>query len=325
MFGDVPESWYNVQGLTKPELLQKLKDNPDNAERYLAAAKSQNFLLNEVNKLQTNNPNMDFSGYKSTVVNSGNDKNYADKRKDNAALVQFTNRYVIDPAEREKILQNLSIDKSFSYGQQGAENPTGLQQDPLSKTLNSDQLAAYHYIQDLHPEQVEGFNAALLKLEDVKDNISATIGKEEKLKKLDEIGISLKTNYANEKITTLKTAFQNFVDLSKERPLTAEEITQANNIKSEQDKYIAVIQKGKDDREGLLAKYPNSGYLDAQNFAQELLGQKHTGLDHFALEAGKATGNTVNGVINFIKEPFLSEQQSNAPMRCASNTASPRE
>ena len=308
LFGDIPQDWYNTPGFSKEDLLKGLKENTEGTERDIAAKKYQNQLLGVLGQKQSANPNQDLSPVKDIILNSGKAINYGDKRNDNSYLATLIRGSNLSQDDKDKATANLATDKSFSYGQ-AAAIPNMFQADPLSKTIDPNQIAAYHYIQDIFPEKADGYKAAFLDPKDIKDNPQAKLGQEEKLTALERIGINLKANAAKEQLAPIQTEYNKYVDLSKQRNLTPDELSKANDLDGQRKKFYDIINQGKDEDNSLMVKYPDAGYYDANQFAQELLGQKHGFLSHVALTAGAATDNTIQGTINMIKSPFLSQKQ----------------
>lgn len=308
MLLDIPEEWFSREGFTKPELSKMIVDNPKYAERVIAASKWSIPLIESINKRQEQDPITDYTPFKKIISDSAKDVNYTDIRKDNQALVDMAT-HIENEDERKKVLDNLATERSYSYGKV-ATNPEMASDDPLalSGKLNQYQLAAYHYNKDLQPETKDGFDAALIDKNEIKDNPYAQIGMEERKQRLEEQGIGLAMNYAKETIDRITPWYNELVEKSKTGQLTPEEQQEGIELESTITKSNSDIEKATQAYNGFSQKYPTLGNHAVNQFAQELLGQTNT-ISHPFMTMGNAVDNTISGVSSMGKAPFLSDHQ----------------
>lgn len=304
-FTGIPEEVYNVQGFSKPELLQQYKDNPQHYERMIATAKWQSDLHNQLKQqeggeaawhdLQSNMENIHVGNYDQQRGTLRNILNTVDK---------------FGGDKREQIIKNLGIDFTNLYGKE-AGDVEALSHDERYKRgdINSNQLAATHYLEDIHPEELRKYQSAFLKDEDIKDNTEAQLGKQEAAKKLDELGIQLRKSYLNEKFNPINKEYQSLVDKSTKEGLTPEEQQRAQELEIQGKPLFDQLSQANVDEQQISDKYPMASYYDTKNFAQELMGQQNTGIERFLTKTGEAVKNTGAGVYDFAAEPFRSKQE----------------
>jgi hypothetical protein len=305
VISDVPEEWYNTPGFTKPELLQRYKQSPANTERYIAALKWQQPVINALEKEKEENPNLDITPLVNTVRNSASDVNYSDKRVDNKAIVELANK-IPDDDEREKALHNLAIDRQYTYGQQ-ANSPDAIQNK--NPNFNQYQAAAFDYYKDIHPHEAKQFDLAAIDPALIKDNPDAQVGLQEQQQKLEQVGINLAINHAKENIQTLTPRYNELEQKMKAGIITPEEMAEGEDIGNKIIKSNEDIQKANEAYNKFNEKYPTLAEFNNREFAQELLGQEHD-LGHPFMTVGNSIENTGNGVVNFVKEPFQSDQNN---------------
>lgn len=303
-FDGIPDDVFTLPEFNKGTLLNDYKENPPLYERKIATAKAQTALHSAIQE------DPDAESLWHEVKSSYNNSNVGDlsfRRENLKRLVNIANQY--GGEKKDEIIKNIATDFSNMYAEAAAD-PAQLVSDPNFSKLNSNQLAAYNWLQDTSPKDARKYQSALLSDADIKDNYDAQLQKQEAGKRLDEMGISLQQNYANEKRTPLIKEYQALYDKSQPGTLTDEESQRMGELAQQGERYTKILYNTDKDLQDISGKYPKAALLDADNYAQELIGQKHTGLDWLAVEMGKATGNTVSGVYNFAKRPFTSDNNN---------------
>lgn len=302
-FKDIPQNIFSSSPeFDKKTLLNDYKENPSLYERKIATIKAQTKLKAAL----TDIPEGDKVWHE--VMNSYNNSDVGDfsnRRQNVRRLTNIVNEY--GGEESENILKNIGTDFANIYAE-AATNPEQLYSDP-NHSLNSNQKVAYNWLQDTNPSKAKETQAALLSDADIKDNPEAQIQKQEAGKRLEEIGIGLQQNYAMEKKIPLLKQYQYLYDKAQSGELSPEEQQKMAEISIEGTKYDNILENVSKDSQNIPGNYPKAAYLDANNFAQELADPKHTGLDWLGIEAGKATSNTVSGLSELVKTPFLSDRE----------------
>ena len=77
---------------------------------------------------------------------------------------------------KDEILRNLGVDLSKKYGYAAAhpDKTNALDDLSVSGKLNSSELAAWQFFEDIYPEQLGKYKAALLPESQIKDNYEAS-------------------------------------------------------------------------------------------------------------------------------------------------------
>jgi hypothetical protein len=308
-FKDVPDDVFMVDGFRQSDFLQASKENKPKYERMLATAKWQSGLKNELYK-QEQEGNVDGHSLFGAVlqdINTLDVGDYNQQRDKVKQIANIVNQY--GGEDKEKIMSNLAVDMANVYGK-GITDIQTIEKDPLAKDggLNNVQVGAYHLLEDTNPTEANKYKAALIPDADIKDNTEAQIAKQEAGRRLEEIGNGLAKSYAQEHLNPILKEYTALENKAASEGLTPEEQGRVIQLEQEGKPFADILQDAKDNEQTLSQRYPKTSYIDANNFAQELIGQKHSGLDWGLIEAGKATENTAKGVVDFLKRPFLSDQ-----------------
>lgn len=305
-FSDFNPDWFNIEGFDKNTLAQEIKDNPHKAQRKIASAKWELPLVQGLF-----DAGKDVSRLNKLLADAqNNDTDYATKRSTNRELYNII--ATSELPDKEKILENFSIDHAYAYGTVNKSNAALQKEKEQYKDnplINENHILAIDYLKDVAPDKAAGFEAALIDPKLLKDNFAAQMGQEEKLKRLEEIGISLRENSIKERLKTFEnTANKMMGGRIVEESFTPDELVMLDDIgrySTPLQEQLAEINNNKGE---LLTKYPKAGVHDAELFAQEILGQKHTGLNWFALESGKATENAAQSIYDLVSTPFASDE-----------------
>lgn len=308
---DIPDFVFNQKGFTKDELLDDYKNNKPLYARKVATATWQPLLMNQLKEAQ-NNPDLKHDAYIAsedlgTALNNINiDGDYTSQRDVLQRVTNIANKFGGD--NKDKILRNLGVDISYIYGK-AASDPNFIMQNAGSN-LNNLQAVATNYLQDIHPEELRKYTAAFLKDEDIKDNDSAKLAKEESAKRLEEIGMQLSKSYLQEKLNPIQKEYQPLWDKSQKEGLSPDELDRAKQLEQIGAPYREQLNNISEDEKALGEKYPTASAYQAYNFAQELVGQRQNWLEHLLAKTGEGTSNTASGIYDFVAEPFRSEKDS---------------
>jgi|GEM_PF-3164123 len=308
-FSDFPaDKVSNIPGFSKQELLDDYKNNPQLYERKLATAKWQTDFKDQLRSIEKDLPEGEGAKlYNDLLTNLENvhTGDFNQQRETLRRIVDDVNNYGGD--KKDKILKNISIDFTNLYGKMAGDKSFIM--GNADNKLNSNQAAAWSYIQDVHPEEIGKYKSAFIKDEDIKDNNEAKIGKEEAARKLDELGIQLHKSYLHENFNPIEKEYQALLDKSQKEGLTPEEQQRAQQLEVDGKPLFDGLQMANQDEQDLNQKYPNASYYDTKNFAQELIGQQNTGLERFMTKTGEAVKNTGAGIYDFATSPFMSKQE----------------
>jgi len=303
-FTDLPESIYTVQGFTKPELIEDYKSNPQLYERKIATAKWQSQLKNKLQELPEGSKEWsNLMQYMDVNVGEGD---YEQQRGTIKHVMETIDKYGGD--KKEEIIRNAGIDFSKTYGEMAIDDK--FISDNAGGKLNNLQSASIKYLQDIHPQELRKYSAALIDDEFIKDNETAKLAKEEALKRLEEIGIGLSKSYLEEKLNPIKKEYEAILNGGNGVSSTPEEMQRLRELEQLGSQYQTKLENINEDERVLGEKYPTASAYDARNFAQELIGQRNWWGKHLLLKTGEATSNTGKGVYDFVAEPFRSEEGS---------------
>ncbi len=304
-FSDIPDNTFNLKGFTKGELMDDYKNNPQLYERKVGTAKWQSNLLKELNK--EGNGQL-FANVKTSLDNISNPNiDYNTKRNNIQDIVRDINTH--GGENKKEILRNLSVDLSNVYAEAAASSQIR-KDNPLFDKLNSNQLAAYQLLEDTNPQEANRYKAALLDDKAIEGNFEAQLQKQEAGRRLDEMGIMMQKSYANEKLNPIIREYEPLLQKANDGTISPAEQARMQQLEEAGKKYKDILDSVAEDEKSLVERYPKASYLDANNFAQELIGQKHSGLDWMAMEMGKATDNTAKGLQDLVTAPFRSEQNN---------------
>jgi len=304
-FSDIPDNTFNLKGFTKGELMDDYKNNPQLYERKVGTAKWQSNLLKELNKEGNGQV---FANVKTSLDNISNPNiDYNTKRNNIQDIVRDINTH--GGENKKEILRNLSVDLSNVYAEAAASSQIR-KDNPLFDKLNSNQLAAYQLLEDTNPQEANRYKAALLDDKAIEGNFEAQLQKQEAGRRLDEMGIMMQKSYANEKLNPIIREYEPLLQKANDGTISPAEQARMQQLEEAGKKYKDILDSVAEDEKSLVERYPKASYLDANNFAQELIGQKHSGLDWMAMEMGKATDNTAKGLQDLVTAPFRSEQNN---------------
>lgn len=272
----------NISPESKQNISNELATNPTKAYRDLSheawlqplqsnveKQMSDAHTLNDQNKLSELNSDATQINNLGEILSSTSGVTYEQKRQAEQQLVPLVRKYSSDPEQAQKYLSNES---AIVYGQylvnKGANNDAEAQ----AAGLTDKQTVALQYAKDNNLPQYQALKGVLTPLNpDDKNNTELMLGREEKLKRLDDIGNLLMINAAQE----------NMKD--------AENNGDAEAFNKNKDAYNQVIEDSKNAN----ANYPLSQFTDAKQFADEILGYQGSALNREVNVAGKAVVNTL--------------------------------
>ena len=300
IYADLPKSTFNSPGYTKQELAQLQKDNPQEFERKIATAKWSIPLQDEIRKGVKNGDisqedakiawNNIHKGYNSKL-------SYEDGRQQLRDLINDVDKYASGDT-KDKIKNNLAQSFANFYGNSSGKGyADAIKNDPNSKFLDENQLAALHFLQDTEPKKAEGYSQLLTEKPSQWLNEDAELGWEEKAKNLEQIGLGLKLNTSKEKLNQL-------IVRSKSDQVFPEDQEKAQDLLANIDQISQQLQN-------LDSKYPNIQSYDTGNAAKDITGyQGFSSLAYAPMKAQQSIVNTVKGLWDLASRPFRSEENN---------------
>lgn len=300
-FKDIPDYVFDVPEFTKPELLRKYKENPEQYQRNIASAKSQSAIRDAALSL----PDGENIWRSIKEDYNNNDIGLFSQQRQRVKSIVDKAKLVTD--DNESVTRNLAIDFSDKYG--AVADKSGAIADAPS-TLNSYQQAAWAYLNDFFPDEARRYKAALLNPKDIEGNFEAELQFEEAQKALFQQGLDLATNYAKENLNNLGKDFEYLAKKAEAGTITPQESETLVQLQEAALPFTQTLETAQSEKNRFKQLFPKSNVLDTRTFAQELIGQENTGLNWMALESGRATGNTVAGLVDIAKQPFLSDMEN---------------
>jgi len=153
--------------------------------------------------------------------------------------------------------------------------------------INDVQRIGLNYLEDLHPEQYQSYKGLLVPYKDGDEkNIDLQVGRQEKLMRLEALGLNIK----------YKAALEEFYK-ARER----------GDVES-QNTYKEVLDNTQKFSENLIEKYPLVKQLDVEKLAMEVNGRDDLPTTRFAYVLGSAIDKTLKGGWEIISYPFRSEE-----------------
>ena len=279
-------------------LLDDYKNNKQLYNRKIATAQSGSDIYNidpkAYNVVATAKNNINTPGL-----------DYNTKRANVKTIVSVVNNLNTDQENKSKILNNLYTEFSYAY----ASTPIRPDNDLLSK-LSENQIIAYNALQDLQPTEANRYSSVLIDNNDIKDNHDAQVQKEIAGKRLEELGISMKKNWATENANKYDKEYGILYNKVKDGTATEEEYNRTIELEQKIAPYKQAYNDLDNQEQLLSEKYPVATHLDARNFAQELIGQETNAVYNLLGKTGLGLVNTAEGAINMIKTPFITDQQN---------------
>ncbi len=153
--------------------------------------------------------------------------------------------------------------------------------------INHVQRIGLNYLEDLHPEQYQSYKGLLVPYkEGDENNMDLQVGKQEKLMRLEALGLNIK----------YKAALEEFYKAIENGDVEA------------QNTYKEVLDNTQKFSENLIEKYPLVKQLDAEKLAMEVNGRDDLPTTRFMYVLGSAIDKTLKGGWEIISYPFRSEE-----------------
>lgn len=208
--------------------------------------------------------------------------------------------FIADPEKKRKALEDLATYSADYFG--SLEDLEDKKNNPISPNINEEQSVALNYLEQIDPDKAAFYKKYL----DVDKNELRKFeykGYQQIFKELDEIGLNLSINSAQNEIKPL-------VDLAKEQGGRLDPADYEKYNKLLETINLASTRLAKID---LL--YPGTENLDLESIAQDLVGGRTSMLGVAGRKLMYGLGATAKGIVDLAAAPLRTkEQNDNAAM-----------
>ena len=210
------------------------------------------------------------------------------------------NQFIADPEKKREALEDLATYAADDFG--SLEDLEDKKNNPISPNINEEQSVALNYLEQIDPDKAAFYKKYL----DVDKNELRKFeykGYQQIFKELDEIGLNLSINSAQNEIKTL-------VDLAKKQGGRLDPSDYEKYNKLLETINLASTRLAKID---LL--YPGTENLDLESIAQDLVGGRTSMLGVAGRKLMYNLGATAKGIVDLAAAPLRTkEQNDNAAM-----------
>ena len=210
------------------------------------------------------------------------------------------NQFIADPEKKREALEDLATYAADDFG--SLEDLEDKKNNPISPNINEEQSVALNYLEQIDPDKAAFYKKYL----DVDKNELRKFeykGYQQIFKELDEIGLNLSINSAQNEIKPL-------VDLAKEQGGRLDPADYEKYNKLLETINLASTRLAKID---LL--YPGTENLDLESIAQDLVGGRTSMLGIAGRKLMYNLGATAKGIVDLAAAPLRTkEQNDNAAM-----------
>ena len=210
------------------------------------------------------------------------------------------NQFIADPEKKRRALEDLATYAADDFG--SLEDLEDKKNNPISPNINEEQSVALNYLEQIDPDKAAFYKKYL----DVDKNELRKFeykGYQQIFKELDEIGLNLVINSAQNEIKPL-------VDLAKQQGgiLDAPDYEKYNKL-------LETINLSSKRLAKIDLLYPGTENLDLESIAQDLVGGRTSMLGVAARKLMYGLGATAKGIVDLAAAPLRTkEQNDNAAM-----------
>ena len=303
----INDAYWKTPEYSPTKLLTLYKDNPQLYERTIATAKYGSGLFNSINA-DANINDDEKSKLKGDIVQYSKniyDPNLGleDIRGNVQSIVNIAKQVGGDKSE--DILNNMYKVYSGIYAAKKINTD-----DPLLTKLSENQALAYKLLQDLQPTEANRYKSVFIDEINIADNYDAKVQKETAGKRLEELGIQIKKNWAVENVNTYQKEYEVLYNKLKDGTGTEDDYNRTLELEAKINPYKDIYTALDNQEQTLSEKFPKASYLEARNIAQEFVGQEMGGVANILGKTGMGLLNTVKGAWNIIKTPFQTEEKN---------------
>jgi hypothetical protein len=210
------------------------------------------------------------------------------------------NQFIADPEKKREALEDLATYAADDFG--SLEDLEDKKNNPISPNINEEQSVALNYLEQIDPDKA-AFYKKYLNVDKNELRKFEYKGYQQIFKELDEIGLNLSINSAQNEIRPL-------VDLAKKQGGRLDPVDYEKYNKLLETINLASTRLAKID---LL--YPGTENLDLESIAQDLVGGRTSMLGVAGKKLMYALGATAKGIVDLAAAPLRTkEQNDNAAM-----------
>jgi len=204
-------------------------------------------------------------------------------------------QFIADPEKQKEALQDLATYAVDDFG--NLEDLEDKKKNPISPNLNEEQSVALNYLDQIDPDKAAFYKKYL----DVDKNELKNFeykGYQQIFKELDEIGLNLTINSAQNEIKPL-------VDLAKQQGGILDPVDYEKYNKLLETINLASTRLAKIDQ-----IYPDAKDLDTESIAQDLVGGRSSMLGAVGKKFMYNLGKTGKGIVDIAAAPFRTQQEN---------------
>jgi hypothetical protein len=204
-------------------------------------------------------------------------------------------QFIADPEKKREALEDLATYAADDFG--SLEDLEDKKNNPISPNINEEQSVALNYLEQIDPDKAAFYKKYL----DVDKNKLTKFeykGYQQIFKELDEIGLNLSINSAQNEIKPL-------VDLAKQQGGILDPVDYEKYNKLLETINLASTRLAKIDQ-----IYPDAKDLDTESIAQDLVGGRSSMLGAVGKKFMYNLGKTGKGIVDIAAAPFRTQQEN---------------
>jgi hypothetical protein len=204
-------------------------------------------------------------------------------------------QFIADPEKQKNALEDLATYAANDFG--SLEDLEDKKNNPISPNINEEQSVALNYLDQIDPDKAAFYKKYL----DVDKNKLTKFeykGYQQIFKELDEIGLNLSINSAQNEIKPL-------VDLAKQQGGILDPVDYEKYNKLLETINLASTRLAKIDQ-----IYPDAKDLDTESIAQDLVGGRSSMLGAVGKKFMYNLGKTGKGIVDIAAAPFRTQQEN---------------
>ena len=298
--------WKNPE-YSPTKLLKLYKENPQRYERRIATAKYGSSLFNSINadenissEEKTRLKNLSLQ-YGSNIANFSN-LSLEDIRGNVQSLVNIARNVSGD--KTDEVLSNMYTVFAEPYASKPIDPA-----DPLLTKLSSNQAIAYKLLQDTNPKEASNYEVLLLDPNLIDKGYLSQLSYQEKGKRLEEMGVSMKKNWALENINTNAKEYGELAEKIQNKQATQDEINRFVQIDQSLAPYRDTYNAANESENAYNKNFPLAVEKEASNYAQNFIGQDQGYFSQALGTVGKASLNVGQSLYDISVMPFLNHQE----------------
>ena len=203
--------------------------------------------------------------------------------------------FIGDPEKKREALEDLATYAADDFG--SLEDLEDKKNNPISPNINEEQSVALNYLEQIDPSKAEFYKKYINVDKNQLKNFEYK-GYQQIFKELDEIGLSLSINSAQNEIKPL-------VDLAQEQGGRLDPVDYEKYNKLLETINLASTRLAKIDQ-----IYPDATNLDIESIAQDLVGGRTSTLGIAGRKLMYGLAKTGKGIVDLAATPFRTQQEN---------------